>query len=58
MKREDAQDRLSAWAVFLLIDQTNQRSRLEPALLILSGKIKCILLGVCISVFFFFIWFI
>lgn len=54
MKRKDAQRRLSVChlAVFLLIDQAGPRLRTEPALLILSGNIKCIPLGVCISVLF------
>lgn len=55
MKRKDSQDRLSVCHLhfFHLIDQASQRLRIEPTLLILSGIIKCILLGVCISLLFF-----
>ena len=42
---------------FHFIDQASQRLRVEPTLLILSGTVKCILLGLCISLLFFSIYF-
>lgn len=51
MKIKDAQGRQHLPLVlFLLIDQESQRLRLKPALQILSGRVKCFLLDVCISV--------
>ena len=47
----------ASYTFFHFIDQASQRLRVEPTLLILSGTVKCILLGLCISLLFFSIYF-